>query len=132
MKAEIERDPPEATKWKKGQSGNPKGRPKKPTMSEHLRNMLDGKQIAGRTMPEGMSVGQYLSAQVIIRALNGDRFMTKELLDRFAPIIHFQRVEFTEPSGEVDSVHANYTTQEAAEIVRVLKEVGFNVDTSQS
>jgi len=129
MKAEIE--PPEATKRKKGQSGNPKGRPKKLTMGEHLRNMLSGTQIAGRTMPEGMSVGQYLSAQVIIRALNGDRFMTKELLDRFAPIIHFQRLEFAEPSGEVDPIHANYSTQEAAEIVRVLKEVGFHVDTSK-
>lgn len=68
--------PPEHSKFKKGQSGNPKGRPKKiPEIEEMLADVL-GKVTNGRTAAKGI-----LTA-LLKKASKGDIRAAELLLDR--------------------------------------------------
>lgn len=61
--------------WKPGQSGNPSGRPKKSTLTEKLRSVLEQDH-------NGKTVGQALIDVVTREALKGDFRFAKEILDR--------------------------------------------------
>ncbi len=73
------KEPPVHTRWKPGQSGNPKGRPKSLTLSEAYRRELakvDPADPAKRTFAE------VLAEQMIIKAKRGDVAALKEIADR--------------------------------------------------
>lgn len=130
-------NPPIEHRFKKGQSGNPKGRPKgegvfpvkNTSLGSVLVKMLNQHEIAGKSIPEGMTVWEYLCQQVIVRALNGDRYMIQALLDRFAPATLLAKIEVAEKPEEIEAT-ANYTVEETREIVSILKEIGFNAEQS--
>jgi len=74
-------NPPRNTRWKPGQSGNPKGRPKGIRyISESLRELLDQKDKDGRTN------AQLIAEALIEAAKNPNSKMAsgliKEILDR--------------------------------------------------
>lgn len=66
--------PPKATRFKKGQSGNPKGRPQK---SKNMNTLLDEELDRPITLRDGNGVRQISTREAIIKrmtqgALNGD------------------------------------------------------------
>lgn len=66
--------------WKPGQSGNPKGRPKKRTLTELCREILerDGVTLDGRKM----CVDEALAETILTMALRGNNDIIKELWAR--------------------------------------------------
>ena len=86
------RRPPRATRFKKGQSGNPQGRPRRArNIATELRVALDAK-IAVRENGKAvkLSKGAALAKSIVARALNGDMRAFDAILrilpDRFATI----------------------------------------------
>lgn len=71
--------PPVATRFKPGQSGNPKGRPKSITLSEAYRREL---AKVDPNDPERRSFAEVLAEQMIIKAMSGDVSALRELGDR--------------------------------------------------
>jgi hypothetical protein len=68
--------PPDHSKFKKGQTGNPKGRPKKiPELKELLANVL-GDEKDGKTAAEAILMG------LRAKAIRGDVRAAELLLDR--------------------------------------------------
>jgi hypothetical protein len=67
--------PPVEHRWRKGQSGNPGGRPKGQSITAALREALQ-REHNGRT------VAQHLADQIIKEALRGKFPFAKEVLDR--------------------------------------------------
>jgi len=71
--------PPVATRFKPGQSGNPKGRPKSITLSEAYRREL---AKVDPNDSEGRSFAEVLAEQMIVKARGGDVSALRELGDR--------------------------------------------------
>ena len=72
-------NPPQETRWKPGQSGNPKGRPKSVTLSEALRLEL------AKAHPQGDGEQTYAEAIAAIlcqTAAQGNILAAKEIADR--------------------------------------------------
>jgi hypothetical protein len=68
--------PEDGTQWKKGQSGNPKGRPKKiPELEELLANVL-GEEKDGKTAAEAILMA------IRAKAIKGDIRAAEVLMDR--------------------------------------------------
>ena len=67
--------PPPTHRFQKGQSGNPKGRPKRSTLTERIRDIL-AREHRGRT------TDQVLVGVIIRQALSGKYPFVKELWDR--------------------------------------------------
>jgi len=68
-----------ATQFKKGQSGNPGGRPKSAPMSDAAREVL-AKLVPGD--PEGRTYAQAIAQKLADKALSGDLRAAQELADR--------------------------------------------------
>lgn len=68
--------PPEETRWKPGQSGNPNGRPKRKTLSEyaaeHLDRIVDEKtgKTRGEEIVEGWLNNAVVTPALLIELLN--------------------------------------------------------------
>ena len=67
--------PPVATRWKKGQSGNPGGRPKGESITARLRRVLEGEH-------NGRVLLDLLAERIAKEALSGKLAFVKEVLDR--------------------------------------------------
>lgn len=100
--------PPVATRWKKGQSGNPKGRPKGSGLTDAVRKVLNQEH-------NGRPVVEVLAEIVVKHALAGKYTFAKEIWDRIDGRVQDrvevesrgeQRVVLTIPAprviGEVD------------------------------
>lgn len=64
-----------AHQWKKGQSGNPGGRPKGESITATLRRLLEQEH-------NGKTIQEILAERVIREAISGKYSFAKELLDR--------------------------------------------------
>lgn len=71
--------PPVHTRFKKGQSGNPKGRPKSTLLSDELRRRLA--EVCPDD-PEGRTWAEAIADTLIKRAIAGDVKAAKEICDR--------------------------------------------------
>jgi len=69
--------PPKDTRWKPGQSGNPKGRPPKNLSITSL-----VKEKLEQEGPEGKTNAELIADAIIELAVSGDLSAIKELLDR--------------------------------------------------
>ena len=67
--------PPVATRWKKGQSGNPGGRPKGQSLVALLREVLEREH-------NGRPIKELVAERIVKEALSGKFPYAKELLDR--------------------------------------------------
>jgi hypothetical protein len=74
--------PPLDTRFRKGQSGNPAGRPKRKTLGERIADLLDRTELDGRALPDGMCVADLLALAIVEGALEGKFSFAKEVLDR--------------------------------------------------
>jgi hypothetical protein len=66
--------------WRKGQSGNPKGRPKR---SESVTQWIH--ELSQQVDTDGMMKGQLVAEAVYAAALSGDMRAAKLILDRIEP-----------------------------------------------
>ena len=112
-------------RWKKGESGNPTGRPggTRTLVGDFLTAKLKGNEIRGRVMPNGMSVAEAIAEQVIVNAFGGDTACIKEILIRYAPVVQIQQVEVKYADSDKMT---KYTVEEIRQISEVLKDAGFN------
>lgn len=77
--------PPIHTRWKKGQSGNPRGRPRKDVcITSLIKEMLDkpADYIAPGATPDDKTWCQMIAKAILLGAAKGNPAMIKELLDR--------------------------------------------------
>lgn len=72
-------NPPREHRWKPGQSGNPKGRPKTITLSEAYRREL---AKVDPEDPEGRTYAEVLAGKMREKAFGGDVAALRELADR--------------------------------------------------
>ena len=77
------RNPPKHTQFKKGQSGNPKGRPKGSTNLRELANKLLSKPVTVTRNGKATKVPviEVIMTKLISMAANGDHKATKTLFD---------------------------------------------------
>ncbi len=77
------KNPPKATRFKKGQSGNSAGRPKRQSsMKETVREVLQGREtVTVNGEPMSMATMEYLARQLVNEALRGDIGAIKRVLD---------------------------------------------------
>lgn len=71
--------PPTRTRFKPGQSGNPKGRPKSITLSEAYRKVL---AEVDETDPQRRTRAEILAEQMYVKAKSGDVAALREMADR--------------------------------------------------
>jgi hypothetical protein len=69
------RPPPEGSRWKKGQSGNPKGRPKGTGLTDSLKRLARGQH-------NGRPIADLLAESMLKHALSGKYQHAKEIWDR--------------------------------------------------
>jgi hypothetical protein len=74
--------PPENTRFKPGQSGNRRGRPKGTSVSDRLRKVLQAGKIGDTKLPRGKKVADLLTELILKKALKGDAKFLHILLDR--------------------------------------------------
>ena len=97
--------PPVETRWKKGQSGNPKGRPRKETgLISLLEDLLSA---VCPSDPEGRTYAHQFVRSLLHQALKGNIGASKEILNRLAGRVpySFERAGAipTEASASADS-----------------------------
>ena len=117
------RNPPKANRFKKGQSGNPKGRPKATVISD-LAPVIDNIFAEPTKIREGerfrtvSNLEATLYAQ-ILRALNGNPSAIRKIFSRAEKAGLFNRaqmksfIEFTEPQGEDGEIIRLYHAEKA-------------------
>ena len=91
-------------RWKKGESGNPAGRPKKEKLLEPLiRELLESKVLDG---PHKGKEWKRLVAEALVRNLiKGNAAAIKEILQRIdGPVVQ----EVGGPDGEPVEIHVTY------------------------
>jgi hypothetical protein len=69
-------------KFKPGQSGNPKGRPRRKTIPERMAELLEAESLDGVEVPEGCCVADVIARNIVVNACQGRFVFTKELIDR--------------------------------------------------
>ncbi|MFC1916898.1 DUF5681 domain-containing protein [Chloroflexota bacterium] len=103
-------NPPKDTRWKPGQSGNPKGRPKNTVyISEMLRDQLDQVPETINGKPNTMTWRDLICESILRAAVRGNQpAITKELLDRI--------------EGKVTDKY-DVTSREDSALIRLLEEI---------
>jgi hypothetical protein len=118
--------PPTATRWKPGQSGNPKGRPKG---SQNLRSAIEKMLIDKITLREGDKVRRVTRLEAVMRkqlemALRGDRKATQSV---YALADAFGLLD-ARPLGLVLDHLGVLTTPELIEFERLLSKMNGRVE----
>ena len=99
--------PPLETRWKPGQSGNPKGRPKK---DESIADLL--KELVNAlcpTDPEGRSYAELIARSLVHQGLKGNLGAIKEILNRLVGRVPFL-IERVGASNEPNQKTSPYGT----------------------
>jgi hypothetical protein len=100
--------PPENTRFKKGQSGNPKGRPKRAAIdgwSKRARDLILDEAERPITIREGEETRQMTAVEVVLRAAtksaaSGNAYAQKHVIERFARADQERRAEI-EASNDI-------------------------------
>jgi hypothetical protein len=137
MAADRDRDydvgygkPPRHTRFKKGRSGNPKGRPKGAKNSTTLLNeaLSEPVVITHNGRRKTVSKKQAIMMQIVNKAASGDHRAIQLLLLNQIPLIE-ERLAATQPAtGEAPLALAPSAEEKRAralEIARILKDIGY-------
>lgn len=73
------KSPPKATQFRRGQSGNPGGRPRSAVLSDAYRRKL---AQVDETDPEKRTFAEILAEKIILKAKEGDVHAVREIADR--------------------------------------------------
>lgn len=114
--------PPEEHRWKPGQSGNPKGRPKGRSITAVLRDMLDDDAVD--TQGKKQKVKRAVAGALLRRALGGDVKAIREVLDRTEGRVKEQH-EVSGPGGR--PVQLSTT-----DLINMANNGGFQVEEGDS
>ena len=112
--------PKPCTKWKKGQSGNPNGRPKgsgRKTFSTIIANLpqdLKQHQIDGHTL----STHEAVMAQLISAAFNGESWAIKDYIDHVCG----KAVQAVEVEANIEQTYAELSQDEIQERILAVTE----------
>ena len=104
--------------FKKGQSGNPSGRPKDTTTASKVRKQID------TAIPEVID-------NVVSQALDGDMQAAKILIDRVCPPLKSQALPIQIPAGET-LTEAGYNVVDATMNGNVSPDIGASMITALS
>ncbi len=94
--------------WKPGQSGNPKGTPKR-SLTRLLREAGEKGEVLGEKLPDGMSVAEAFAQALWGHAIKGNASLAAQILDRLEGkvpnVVHVQQetlieVEFGKPTSD--------------------------------
>lgn len=93
--------PPKHTQFKKGQSGNPNGRPKKPDLDQYLADALNEER-------NGMKAIEAVIKSLIAKAVKGDVRAAQLLLERgYGKPDQRSFISGTEDGPVIVSIHGN-------------------------
>ena len=113
------RKPPKATQWKKGQSGNPKGRPKGTKnfysdLSEELAEMILVNEGGQR---KKLSKQRAVIKQLVSKALAGDMVASRTVLTLVATVLEEKNREKDEDrlAGFDEEILQNYLKRNAGQ-----------------
>jgi hypothetical protein len=101
--------PPVATRWKPGQSGNPKGRPRNDSMTDLLRNLTNAPCL---TDAEMRSYAELLARTLVHQGLKGNLGAIKEIFNRLVGRVPFvvERINSAPPDPPNEKTSPNWTT----------------------
>ena len=68
--------------FKKGQSGNPAGRPKGKSLDAKLRELLESNELNGIKLADEKVVGDLVVVALVKHAVNGDQALLRYIFDR--------------------------------------------------
>jgi hypothetical protein len=74
--------PPEHSRWRKGTSGNPAGRPRGRSVTERLLRLLESDRLDGVELAPGTTIAHAVAETLIREALKGKHQAMAMLLDR--------------------------------------------------
>ena len=95
--------------WPPGQSGNPAGRPKGPTLAGRLREALESKAAFGLEALEGRTLADLVLGMIVTKALTGDAALCRLIFDRVDGKVA------GEPATMIIELHDRPTAPQAAE-----------------
>lgn len=110
--------PPENTRFKKGKSGNPRGRPRKPEDLNTVLNRVLTRKVRLKDNDQTLPIREALIWKLRDLALQGDR-----------QALALQR-RIIDESGIADP-NANSAEKEKQEVLRFLESIGVNVKWGQ-
>ena len=116
--------PPEASRWKPGQSGNPAGRPKERPIAAELKRLADEKitlKVDGREVT--MTRLEALAMQAWGKAMKGDFRWGKEVWDRIDGKVA-DSLDLTSGGEPLGGGFADLSPAEQAAAVKELAETG--------
>lgn len=73
--------------WKPGQSGNPRGRNKGPSLTRLFRETLSKTALLGKDLPPGMNVAELFVEACFAHAIQGNGIYAKEITTRLEGIV---------------------------------------------
>lgn len=76
------RKPSPKTRFKKGQSGNPGGRPKGRSVTAIVRELLDADTFGGKKLAGGKRVADLVAERIVAEAVRGKFPFAREILER--------------------------------------------------
>jgi hypothetical protein len=74
--------PNPATQFKPGNTANPHGRPKGPTLTGRIRALLEKDELKGQILSGGRKVADVLAETIVERAIDGDFRFVQLVIDR--------------------------------------------------
>lgn len=86
--------------WKKGESGNPNGRPRTKIVTSALIKVLEGNTLGGVAIPAGKTVADVFAEAMILNAIKGNGSAIKEACNRVEGLV------LTELIGDAEQANA--------------------------
>ncbi len=101
-------------RWQKGQSGNPAGRPKRPSFEALVQSVLDQK------LPESDESNRETLARLFVgELLDGNRTLMREFLLRVWPIVNKHNIETTTETADRPDL-SKLSNEELVTLKRIL------------
>lgn len=68
--------------FRRGQSGNPSGRPRGKSLDAKIRELLEATELPGVEIPDGKNIGDLVVVALVGHAIKGDSALMRYLIDR--------------------------------------------------
>jgi hypothetical protein len=94
--------PPKETQWQPGQSGNPRGRPRTPSLRELFLRVANVELRAADRIdkPRDITLLEAVMREMLLKGAHGNRFAAKQVLDLCKELLPEDRDGFELDDGE--------------------------------